>query len=231
MSGMIFISYRRDDDPGFVQAVFQRLESAFSREQLFMDLEGIKAGADFRTVIEARVRQCDVLLAVVGPRWLRVQDEYGRRRLDNDSDYVRYEIVLALRENKCVIPVLVNNAEELLLEALPEDLRPLFYRQKITLRPERFVTDCQLLIEQIRLELENAHLRAVDLHATLPDPMKVMLGEIVKLRIIADSFGRLRRLIQFMGLGLVVVVTAGLLVTLFGYRGILGKIIGCLQAQ
>lgn len=48
MSGRIFINYRRGDEPGFALALYTRLEQAFSRDQLFMDVEGgIGAGHDF----------------------------------------------------------------------------------------------------------------------------------------------------------------------------------------
>ncbi len=44
--GKIFISYRRDDDPGFAQALYLRLEQEFGGENLFMDVEGhIKPGS------------------------------------------------------------------------------------------------------------------------------------------------------------------------------------------
>ena len=43
----IFINYRREDEPGFVQALFIRLEQAFEPERLFMDVDNIPPGRDF----------------------------------------------------------------------------------------------------------------------------------------------------------------------------------------
>ncbi|MGO9484185.1 MAG: hypothetical protein ACLPX9_06340, partial [Rhodomicrobium sp.] len=69
-SGKIFINYRRGDDPGFTTALYMRLEEEFGKDRLFMDVEGgIKPGDDFVEVLGAQVAQCDVLLAIVGPRW------------------------------------------------------------------------------------------------------------------------------------------------------------------
>lgn len=70
MAGKIFINYRRGDDPGFTTALYMRLEEKFGAGNLFMDVEGgIKPGEDFVEVLRAQVAQCDVLLAVIGPRW------------------------------------------------------------------------------------------------------------------------------------------------------------------
>ena len=77
MSERIFLSYRRDDDPGFAQALFARLEAEFGQERLFMDVSGIRPGDDFTEVIDRKVAACDVLLAVIGQRWLSIADSKG----------------------------------------------------------------------------------------------------------------------------------------------------------
>jgi hypothetical protein len=68
--GKIFINYRRGDDPGFTTALYMHLEGEFGPGRLFMDVEGhIKPGDNFDEVLSAQVAECDVLLAIVGPRW------------------------------------------------------------------------------------------------------------------------------------------------------------------
>src|SRR6516162_10399764 len=112
MAGNIFISYRRTDDPGFAHAIYTRLEQEFPGESLFMDVEGrIRPGDDFAAILNAEVAQCDVLLAIIGERWLDARDEDGRRRLEKDDDFVRIEIASALALGKRVIPVLANQAQ------------------------------------------------------------------------------------------------------------------------
>jgi hypothetical protein len=139
MTGKIFLTYRRDDEPGFAQALFGLLEQSFPPDQLFMDVEGgIAAGEDFVRVLEDQVRACDVMLALIGPNWLTATDEMGRRRLDNAEDFVRVEIESALRLGKRVIPVLVRKTEMPRAEALPEPLRPLARRNAVWLTGERF---------------------------------------------------------------------------------------------
>jgi WD domain, G-beta repeat/TIR domain len=152
VSGKIFLNYRRGDDAGTVGRLFDRLEQTFPRDQLFMDVEGhIKAGDDYVDVLRRQVGECDVLLVVIGPRWLTITDETGRRRLDNPDDWVRVEIVSALQAGvkKRVIPVLVPGAEMPRAEDLPGDLKPLARKQAVRVTLERFKADAQGLVTQV----------------------------------------------------------------------------------
>jgi hypothetical protein len=156
MAGKIFINYRRGDDPGFAGRLFDRLESSFPHDQLFMDVDSIPAGDDFVRVIEEQVAQCDVLLAVIGNGWLRAQDAAGRSRIESPDDFVRIEIEAGFKLGKRVIPVLVNGAEMPRVEALPESLKPLARRNAVRLTHERFKTDAQGLIKVLEGALEAA---------------------------------------------------------------------------
>jgi hypothetical protein len=101
-------------------------------------------------VLEDHVSACDVMLALIGPKWLTATDEMGRRRLDNPLDFVRIEIDSALRLGKRVIPVLVHKTE------MPEPLRPLARRNAVWLTRERFRTDAQGLIKALKGALADA---------------------------------------------------------------------------
>ena len=111
MAGNIFINYRRDDDAGFTQALYRRLEQTFPSESLFMDVDNIAPGLDFVQVLNEEVARCDVVIAVIGKNWLSAADETGERRLHNPEDFVCIEIESALAQKKRVIPVLVNDAK------------------------------------------------------------------------------------------------------------------------
>jgi hypothetical protein len=144
MAGKIFLSYRRDDAAGFALALFGRLEQSFPAGSLFMDVEGgIGAGQDFFRVIEEQVKACDVMLALIGPDWLTVSDEAGRRRLENPEDFVRIEVESALKFGKRGIPVLVQKTEMPRAEALPEPLKALARRNAVGLTQERFKAHAQ----------------------------------------------------------------------------------------
>lgn len=151
MPGKVFINYRRGDEPGYTQALFQRLEAEFDRAQLFMDVEGyIKPGDNFVRVLEEKVAECDVLLAVIGPRWIDIRDETEQRRLESEEDFVRIEIVSAITQGKRIIPVLVNNARMPGKKELPKPLESLADFHAIRLSHDRFLADCQGLATNLR---------------------------------------------------------------------------------
>jgi hypothetical protein len=70
MAGKIFINYRRGDDSSAAEALFGRLEQAFPREQLFMDVDDIEPGLDFVHVLNDQVAQCGrrLVCCVGGPK-------------------------------------------------------------------------------------------------------------------------------------------------------------------
>ena len=66
MTGKIFINYRRGDDAGHTGRLFDRLQDVFPPEQLFLDVDNIAPGLDFVRVLNERVADCDIVLAVIG---------------------------------------------------------------------------------------------------------------------------------------------------------------------
>jgi hypothetical protein len=97
MAGNIFISYRRDDEGrGIVHRIQQYLEREFGSGKVFIDID-MHAGAKFKNVLELRLAESKVLLALIGPRWLDARDDEGNRRLDDPNDWVRLEIAQALK--------------------------------------------------------------------------------------------------------------------------------------
>ena len=156
MTGKIFINYRRGDDPddpGNTGRLFDRLQDAFTSDQLFLDVDNIAPGLDFVRVLNERVAECDVVLAVIGKGWLDARDSTGARRLDDPDDFVRIEIASALDQGKRVIPVLVGEAQMPGPDELPEPIRPLARRNAVRLTHERFRADMQGLVKALRQTL------------------------------------------------------------------------------
>jgi hypothetical protein len=114
-----------------------------------MDVDAIEPGLDFVEVLGQKVDSSDVLLALIGPRWLNAPDGAGRRRLDNSSDFVRLEIEAALRRNIRVIPVLLDGAALPKEDNLPISLRSLATRQAVRLTHERFAADAEGLVQSL----------------------------------------------------------------------------------
>jgi TIR domain len=146
MSGQIFISYRRDDSSAWAGRLSDRLSSHFPANQIFMDVDTIEPGMDFVAAIENSVGSCEVLIAVIGKRWLDSSDGKGKRRLDNPEDSVRLEIATALKRNIRVIPVLVDGTLLPPLSDLPGELKLLARRNALDVSHNRFYADFGQLV-------------------------------------------------------------------------------------
>jgi hypothetical protein len=150
----IFISYRRDDSEGEAGRLSGDLAQTFQEESVFMDVNAIQPGRDFRKAIDESIHKCSVLLAVLGRDWLELKDASGQRRLDDETDFVRLEIASALQRDIPVVPVLVRGARMPRAEQLPADLRELAYRNAVELTHARWKSDVQVLIQALRPYLE-----------------------------------------------------------------------------
>ena len=124
----IFISYRRQDAAADAGRLYEDLLQRAAGQTIFMDLEGIPPGVDFRESLKDNVRSASTVLVLIGPRWLDLKnDATGQRRLDEEIDYVRFEIETALRLNKRVIQVLLPGAQMPSAGQLPESISDLAY--------------------------------------------------------------------------------------------------------
>ena len=143
----IFISYRRDDAGGWAGRLYDKLVQQFGEDHIFMDIDTISPGVDFVEAIQQAVTSCDVLLALIGQRWLTAIDAgTSRRRIDIPTDYVRVEIAAALKRNIRVIPVLLPKTSMPRLNDLPQVLRPLSRRNAFDLGETRFHHDVDRLL-------------------------------------------------------------------------------------
>jgi hypothetical protein len=146
----IFISYRRDDTAGYAGRLFDHLSAHFGPKNVFMDIDTIEPGDDFRKVVRNAVGSCDVVLVMIGKQWLDMADSRGNRRLDNPKDWVRVEISTALSDPDVrVIPVLVRGASMPDELDLPDDLKELSWRNALELSDSRFQHDANKLIEAV----------------------------------------------------------------------------------
>ena len=154
MSGQIFISYRREDSSAWAGRLSDRLSSHFPSNQIFMDVDTIEPGIDFVEAIEESVGSCDVLIAVIGTRWLNASNSSGKRRLEVLEDSVRVEISTALKRGIRVIPVLVEGATMPEAADLPDDLKPLARRNALQVNDTRFEDDFRGLATAIEQVIE-----------------------------------------------------------------------------
>ena len=149
MANKIFVSYRREDSAGNALGISQYLEREFGRKNVFIDID-LRAGAKFPVVLEQRLRECGVVLVLIGPHWLEARDAEGNRRLDNSDDWVRLEISSALKREITVIPVLLGGATLPPKAALPADIRGLLDHQAVSVSNTGFRSDMAGLVRDIR---------------------------------------------------------------------------------
>lgn len=129
---IIFISYRRGDAAGYSYLLQRELGAYFGDDRVFIDIN-IKPGDDWGAVIEAAVRSCEALVAVIGKEWLTVKIG-NMRRIDDPKDLLRLEIVTALNLNKKVFPLLVEGASMPQEEDLPGVMSKLARQQATEVR-------------------------------------------------------------------------------------------------
>jgi TIR domain len=137
MSG-IFISYRRSDSAPHAGRLHDRLCDYFGADNVFMDVDDIRPGADFVSLIGEKVASCDALIAVIGKGWLARNEDNGKSRLHDLTDFVRLEVEHALQRDILLIPALVEGAEMPRAEDLPAPLSELSQRQAVELSDKDF---------------------------------------------------------------------------------------------
>ena len=152
----VFISYRREDSSGYAGRLFDILSAQFGEKNTYMDLDTIEGGDNFTAVIEEKINLSDVLVAVIGTRWLTVTGENGKRRLDHTGDFVRHEIAKALERGIRVIPVLVGGATMPRADDLPDNLRPLCQHQAMDIRDSHFHPDAQQLTDVLHRDFHGS---------------------------------------------------------------------------
>src|SRR5215471_6765377 len=84
----------------------------------------------FREHIQASIEDSDVLMVVVGPRWMG-GSRHGHPRIHAETDYVRIEVEAALNRHIPVIPLLVGGADMPQPSQLPENIREFAYRNAL----------------------------------------------------------------------------------------------------
>jgi len=171
----VFISYRREDTSGQAGRLYDALADKLGAENVFMDVDTIDIGVEFKHAIEAAVSSCDVLFVMIGPRWLTAADTRGERRLSRTDDYVRLEVETALGRNIRVVPALVAGAAMPVADDLPGTLSALTLRNAVEMadgpRWQYDVSRLMNLLERIRAGESHAEAAPpIDVAALSGDP-------------------------------------------------------------
>jgi TIR domain-containing protein len=123
----IVISYRSTDATAAAADIGRRLISVYGKDAVLIEQSGV---SDTDTSVE------DVLLLVIGPRWLGPSTA-GRPAIHDGSDPIRCRIERALQSERAIIPVTVDGSRSPRAIDLPETIRSLSTRPAIELHGGR----------------------------------------------------------------------------------------------
>ncbi|MFF3752748.1 toll/interleukin-1 receptor domain-containing protein [Streptomyces sp. NPDC002018] len=129
----VFVNYRTEDALQSAVLIERELSRRFGSAEIFRAGKSVPEGTDFARYILRAVQKSDLLLALIGPRWLEAPAPGGGRALDDPDDWVRREIIEAFDRGLTVIPVLLDRTSRLSKEQLPDSLVELAGLQNLTL--------------------------------------------------------------------------------------------------
>ncbi len=145
-----FISYRRDDSADATGRIYDRLAAYFGRDAIFKDVDNIPLGVNFYNFLTDIMQDINVVLVVIGRSWVSISDQHGNRRLDDDSDFVRMEVEMALERRIPIVPLLVGGSSMPKGYELPDSIRDLVLYNGVPVRPDPdFHSDMDRLINSL----------------------------------------------------------------------------------
>jgi TIR domain len=174
----IFLSYRREDAAGHAGRLYDHLVERFGSGKVFMDRDAIRPGSDFTKVIKRALDECDVLVVLIGRRWLNCTDPAGRRRLDDPKDFVRLELETVLHRDAIIIPLLVEHTKMPHTTDLPSSISGLARRQALEISDRHWRRDVTVLCE----ELESLHKQEIAESQAEQDPGGISSSMMARLR-------------------------------------------------
>lgn len=163
----ISISYRRSDSSAIAGRILDHLRAHYGAETVFMDIEDIPFGTNFRTHIHDTLVRSDVLIALIGANWLG-SDSDGRVRMHEKTDPVRIEITTALENTVPIIPVLLDGAKMPSYSELPSEFGDFVFLNAAEVTSGReFRNQLDRLIGAIDRTL--SRVVSTELHPGMPD--------------------------------------------------------------
>ena len=118
------ISYRRSASKAITGRIYDRLTLQYGVDSVFIDIDAIPLAVDFPEYVDNTLKRADLLIVVIGRRWLGIR-RGGESRINDANDPVRIEVATALRNGVRILPVLVEGATMPKASVLPPDLVPL----------------------------------------------------------------------------------------------------------
>ncbi|WP_246076857.1 TIR domain-containing protein [Amycolatopsis cihanbeyliensis] len=145
----MFVNYRTGDGDFAATLITRILSARFGAEHVFLASRSIRPGEDFAETILKHLAQCDVLLAVVGPRWHAEPPGRGQGAAATADDWVYRELVEAFRHGLRVIPVFLDHRGSLSEAELPAEIAALARCQFLRLSHRNDTRDLARLVDEL----------------------------------------------------------------------------------
>jgi hypothetical protein len=152
--GGVFINYRAKDNPLGAAGIHDLLARRFGYDLVFRDCVSMRPGEHYPSEMRTALKQADVLVAVIGPRWNTIGGEDGDIPcIRREKDWVRWEIATALTLAIPIVPVLLTDLAEPTdlpdRRILPGDILDFANRQAFELSQKRFGADVDRLVARL----------------------------------------------------------------------------------
>jgi hypothetical protein len=142
----VFISFRSGDEPYGALLIQTVLAQRLGADRVFRSSDAIAPGDDYVHALVTAVRSSEIVLVVIGCRWLAPVDPAGRRAIDSPDDWVYRELAIAFAAGRRVVPVLLGAAPRMPAEhELPPRIGALARCQYRRLSHRQFWADIGLL--------------------------------------------------------------------------------------
>ncbi len=118
----VFISYRRKDPvaSNFVFRFFEKLETHYGEGNVFLDIDRLPLGVDFRQVLVSVIGEVQIVFVLIGPTWTERLKELRK----SPKDYVKMEVEMAMaKPGMRVVPILLTGAQMPREQDLPPSLK------------------------------------------------------------------------------------------------------------
>ncbi|MDR1811247.1 MAG: toll/interleukin-1 receptor domain-containing protein [Candidatus Fibromonas sp.] len=135
----IFISYRRKGGFDTAKLIYDRLR--MDGYSVSFDIATLENG-NFDNELEKRVKKCKDFIIILNPG---IFDCFSEEGYDAKDDWVRREISFAIKANKNIIPLLLDDFAY--PRRLPSDIKDLSRKNGIDINPKLFETSYEKLKE------------------------------------------------------------------------------------
>jgi hypothetical protein len=148
----IFISYRSSDGKKDADRLCADLSRIFGEDQVFFDKQDLRGGLSWRSAIDTALGSRPVVLLLVTPELVAARAATGGRRIDQDDDPIRNELLTAQARGALIIPLLTEGMPMPGAASLPEPLRFLTEAHALKLRTEDWAIDLARLVADLELQ-------------------------------------------------------------------------------